>query len=178
MERPIHPPSPEAPPLGSPLRSRSFATAQQGGEEGEARVLLRSRPASLKLRSGCFEAHRAKKSRADKATAKQNTASERAASPRLRSRRFEARSAEKGFHPTGGPEGATLACRAKRGAGRGLPVGLHPGRAHGERACARRAYRGVRERVGCPSPGMSIEAPGGPALSSDTRGASAHNCSS
>jgi len=86
-----------------------------GGEEGEARVLLRSRPASPKLRSGCFEAHRAKESRADKATAKQNTmASERAASPRLRSRRFEARSAEKGFRPTGVQEGAT-----------GLPVGLH-----------------------------------------------------
>ncbi len=32
------PPSPEAPPLGSPLRSRSVAPAQQGGEEGEARV--------------------------------------------------------------------------------------------------------------------------------------------
>ncbi len=78
-DREFHPPSPEAPPLGSPLRSRSFATAQQGGEEGEARV-----------------------------------ASERAASPRLRSRRFEARSAEKGFRPTGGSEGAT-----------GLPVGLH-----------------------------------------------------
>ncbi len=38
-------------------------------------------------------------------------ASERAASPRLRSRRFEARSAEKGFRPTGGPEGATGSAR-------------------------------------------------------------------
>ncbi len=85
----VHPPSPEAPPLG--------------GEEGEARV-----------------------------------ASERAASPRLRSRRFEARSAEKGFRPTGAQEGAT-----------GLPVGLHFEARHGEIVLTPLASRYFERMAGC-----------------------------